>query len=116
MASSVETIMALHHLHPLVNVELPLFVDDFHLETNLTLDRKTFIYTLTHSPCLSSNNPLILVYELLQDYFVFEDFTNDFDLIFEICEHITHGHVPPSISHLFIASQLLASKKQIEGI
>jgi hypothetical protein len=116
MAPSAKTIVAFHHLHPLVKVDFPPFVDDFHLEIDLALDRKTFIYTLTHSPCLSSNSPLILVYERLQDYFVLDDSTSDFDLIFEICEHITHGHVPPLVSHLLVASRLLVLEKQIESI
>ncbi len=79
------------------------------------MDRKTFIYTLTHSPCLSSNSPLILVYELLQDYFILDDYINDFDLIFEIFEHITCGHVPPLVSHLLVASRLLTLEKKSEA-
>jgi hypothetical protein len=42
-APSVETITAFRHFHPLAKVNLPLFIEDFHLETdffwieNLTL-------------------------------------------------------------------------------
>ncbi len=56
------------------------------------------------------------MYELLKDYFVFDDSTNDFDLIFEICEHITCGRVPPLVSHLLIALRLLVLEKQIRGV
>jgi hypothetical protein len=63
MAPLAKTILAFHHLHPLVRVDLPPFVNDFHPKIDLALDRKTFIYILTHSPCLSSNSPLILMYE-----------------------------------------------------
>jgi hypothetical protein len=35
---SSETIATLHHFHPLAEVDLPPFVDDFHLKTNLVLD------------------------------------------------------------------------------
>jgi hypothetical protein len=56
------------------------------------------------------------VYELLQNYFVLDDFINDFDLIFEICEHITRGHVPPLVSHLLITSRPLVLEKQIRGV
>jgi len=42
-AASVETIVAFHHLHPLVKVDLPPFVDNFHLKTDLVLDKKAFI-------------------------------------------------------------------------
>jgi hypothetical protein len=45
-----------------------------------------------------------MVYELLRDCFVLDDFVSGFDLFFEICKHIAHGHVHPSISHLLVAS------------
>ncbi len=76
-----KTIVALRHLHPLAKVDLPPFVDDFHLETNLVLDRKAFIYALTCSPRLSSSGPLGVVYEFLQNYFVLYDFASGFDFL-----------------------------------
>jgi hypothetical protein len=42
IAPSTETIVAFRHLHPLVEVDLPPFVNNFHPKTNLVLDRKTF--------------------------------------------------------------------------
>ncbi len=86
------------------------FVDDFHLETNLILDRKTFIYALTRSP-----HPSSMAYELLQDCIVPNDYANN-PFFFEIFEHIIRGHVFPSISHLFIGLQLLALEKQDKGV
>jgi hypothetical protein len=81
------------------------------------LDREAFIFVLTHSPCLSSDGPLSMVYEFLQDCFVPDDFAScGFDLFFEICRHITCGHVPPTISPLFVASQLLVLEKQVGSI
>jgi hypothetical protein len=77
-----KTIVALRHLHPLAKVDLPPFVDDFHPNTNLVLDREAFIYALTCSPHLSSNGPLGMVYELLQDCFVPDDFTSGFVFFF----------------------------------
>jgi len=71
-------IVALRHLHTLAKVDLPPFVDDFHLKTNFVLDGEAFIYALTCSPHLSSNGPLGMVYELLQDCFVPDDFTSGF--------------------------------------
>ncbi len=35
---------------------------------------------------------------------------------FEICGHIVYGHVPPSVSHLLVALQLLALEKQPRGV
>jgi len=57
-----------------------------------------------------------MVYELLWDCFVHDGFANGFDLSLEICEHITRGHVLPSLSHLLITLQLLTLEKQIKGI
>jgi hypothetical protein len=38
LAPLVETIATFQHLHPLAKVDLPPFVDDFHLEIDLVLD------------------------------------------------------------------------------
>jgi hypothetical protein len=70
--------VAFHHLHPLAKVDFTLFVDDFHLETNLGLDIKTFIFVFTHSTHLSSNGPSNTVYELLRHCFVPNDFVCSF--------------------------------------
>ncbi len=40
--------------HPLAQVNLPLFINDFHLEMEVTLDQEAFIFTLACSSCLSS--------------------------------------------------------------
>jgi hypothetical protein len=57
-----------------------------------------------------------MVYELLRDCFVPDDLASGFDHFFEICEHIAHGHGPPSVSCLLVASQLLILDKQAKGI
>ncbi len=44
VALLVKTIATFHHFHPLVKVDLPLFVDDFHLHMNLVLDREAFFF------------------------------------------------------------------------
>jgi hypothetical protein len=57
-----------------------------------------------------------MVYELLRDCFVHDDFVSGFDLFLEICEHINRGHVLPLVSHLLVTLQLLALEKQIKGV
>jgi hypothetical protein len=52
-------------LHPLVEVDLPLFVDDFYLETEVILDQDAFVFALVHSPRPSSSSLSDMVYELL---------------------------------------------------
>jgi hypothetical protein len=80
-------------LHPLVEVDLHPFINDFHFETEVTLNREAFIFALACSPCLSSNGPLDTVYKLLQNCFVLNDYMNGFDLFFEVYGHIAQGHV-----------------------
>jgi len=88
MAKNWETLQkehTLHHFHPLVEVDLPPFVDDFNPKMDLVLDIEAFVFALMHSPRLSSDNPLNMVYELLQYCFVLDDFASGFDFCFEIC-------------------------------
>jgi hypothetical protein len=101
---SAKAIATLHHFHPLVEVDLPPFVNDLNPKMDLVLDREAFIYVVMYSPRLSSNGPLNMVYELFQYCFVPNDFASGFNLFFEICGHITHGHVLPSISRLFVVT------------
>jgi hypothetical protein len=76
---STETIMALHHFHPSVEVDLPPFVDNFHPKIDLVLDIEAFIFALTRSPHLSFNGPSNMVYEFLRDYFVLNNCATGFD-------------------------------------
>ncbi len=83
-APLVETIAALRYIHPLVEVDLPPVVDDFHPKIDLVMDRKAFICALTRFPCLSFDDLLSTVYELLQDCFVYDGSISSFDLLYEI--------------------------------
>jgi hypothetical protein len=74
--------------HPFAKVDLPPFVNDFHLKMEVTLDQKTFISTLACSPPLSSDGPSYMVYELLRDYFVIHDYVSGFNLFFKVFGHI----------------------------
>jgi hypothetical protein len=94
----------------------PPFVDDFHPK-NINYFKLGGIYfhfgTFT---CLSSNNFSSMVYDLLRNCFVLEDFLNGFDFFSEVCGHIDRGHVPSSVLYLLVASQLLALEKQTHDI
>jgi hypothetical protein len=52
------------------------------------LDQETFVFTLAHSPCLSFGGPSGIMYELLRDCFVPNNFASGFNLFFEVCGHI----------------------------
>jgi hypothetical protein len=79
VAPLAKTITTFRHLHPLAKIDLPPFVEDFHLEMDLILDKNTFIYALTRSPCLSFNSLSNTVYELLRDCFVLDDSNSGFE-------------------------------------
>ncbi len=111
-----ETMRVFHLLHLLIEVDFPPFVDDFHLETKVTLDQKTFISILAHSPHFSFGGPSSMVYELLQNYFVPNDYTSGFDFFFEVCGHIVQGHVPLLILQLLSTSRFLALEKKSRSI
>jgi hypothetical protein len=50
---------------------------------------------LVHSPRPSSSSLSDMVYELLWNYFILDDFASGFDLFFKVCGHIVQNHVPP---------------------
>ncbi len=62
------------------------FVNDFHLEIDLVLHRKTLIFTFTCFPSFSSSVVSSMVYELLPNCFVLNDFASGFDFFLEICK------------------------------
>jgi hypothetical protein len=78
-------------IHLLAEVDFPPFIDDFHLETKVTSNQKTFISILACSPHFSFGGPSSMVYELLQNYFVPNDSMSGFNLFFEIYGHIARG-------------------------
>jgi hypothetical protein len=52
-----------------------------------------------------------MVYELLRDYFVLDDFVSGFDLFFEVCGHIAQGHVPLLVSHFLFTFWFIVLEK-----
>ncbi len=78
LAPLAKTIATLHHVHPLVKVDIPPFVNYFHPKMDFIFDRDAFISTLTSFPRLSSNSPSNMVYQFLQDYFVLDDSISGF--------------------------------------
>ncbi len=86
---SNETMVAFFVFHPLVEVKLPLFIDDFHPKTKVTLNREAFISILACSLCLSFSGPSSIVYELLRYCFVPITFASGFEFFLNVCGHIS---------------------------
>jgi hypothetical protein len=60
-----ETMVTFCLFHPLAKSTSPLFVNDFRPKIKVILAQEAFISILAHSPHLSSNGPLGMVYEFL---------------------------------------------------
>jgi hypothetical protein len=82
-----ETTRIFHLLHPLVEVDLPPFVDDFHPEIKVILNWKHLSFFKICSPHVSFGGPLGMMYELPWYYFVTNDFTSGFDLFIKLWAH-----------------------------
>jgi len=65
VAPSDKTTKVLHLFHPFAKVDFLPFVDDFHLEMEVTLDRMEFIFALDRPSCFSFSDLSSVVYKLL---------------------------------------------------
>jgi hypothetical protein len=89
-----ETTLAFRLFHSLQKVDLPTFVNDFHLDKGY-FRLGCIFFALACSSCLSFDKPLSMVcMSFLQYFFVPYDFVSVFDLFFEVCGHIVHIQVP----------------------
>ncbi len=57
-----------------------------------------------------------MVFEHLQNYFHLKDSTSGFRQLFQLCFHITHGHIPPQIAHILAMVRLLTMTKPSRGV
>jgi hypothetical protein len=67
-------------------------------------------------PHLFANNPSRMFFEHLKNYFHLEDFANEFSQLFQLCFHITQGHIPRRIAHIFEMVHILTMTKHLGGI
>jgi hypothetical protein len=98
------------------NGYFPLFLKDYKLDQDLKLSFDSFKLAFQRTPHLSSNGPFKMVFEHLWDYFHLKDLMNGFFQLFQLCFHITQGHIPPQIAHVLGAACLLTMTKPLGGI
>jgi len=55
-----------------------------------------------------------MVFEYFRNYF--HKSANEFFKLFQLYSHITHGHIPPQIAHVFGATHLLTMIKPSNGV
>jgi len=72
VAPSNEFMGVLRLLHPLAEVDFAPFVDDFHLETKVTLNWEAFVSTLVCSSCLSFRGLLGMVHMSFYEIVLFQ--------------------------------------------
>jgi len=65
---------------------------------------------------LFTNDLSKMVFKHLQNCFHLEDSTNGFAQLFQLCSHITQGHIPHQITHILIRVHLLTMTKPSSGI
>jgi hypothetical protein len=67
-------------------------------------------------PHLSANGHSMMVFEHLWDCFHVEDSISGFPQLFQLCFHITQGHIPPQIACVIGEVHFLAMTKVSGGV
>ncbi len=65
---------------------------------------------------LSASGPFGIVFEHLHDYFHLKDLASGFFQLFQLCFHITQGHIPPQIARVLGTAHLLTMTKPSSGV
>jgi hypothetical protein len=72
--------------------------------------------TFQHIQNLSISGHFGIVFEHLWDYFQLEDSVGGFPQLFQLCSHITQGHIPCWITHILGVVHLLVMTKPLGGV
>jgi hypothetical protein len=113
---SFDTTLAFTTLHPETNGYFPLFLEDYELNKNLELSFDYFKLLFQRMPHLLTSGHFGMAFEHLWDCFHLEDLVSGFPQLFQLCFHITQGHIPPKIAHFFGVAHLLAMTKPSSGV
>jgi hypothetical protein len=92
------------------------FLDDYEPDQDLKLSFYSFKLAFQHMPHLLASGFLGMVFEHISDCFHLEDSTSGFPQLFQLCFHITHGHIPPQIADVLGVACLLTMTKSLGGI
>jgi hypothetical protein len=65
---------------------------------------------------LYASDPFVMVFEHLKGCFHLEDFASGFPQLFQLCSHITQGHIPHQIAHILGVACLLTMTKPLSGV
>jgi hypothetical protein len=98
-------------LHSKSNNFFPLFLEDYEPNHNLELSFDSFKLTFQHMSNLSISGHFGMVFEHFYNYFHLEDYTNGFSQLFQLCFHITQGHILHQITHILGVAHFLTMTK-----
>jgi len=91
-------------------------LEDYEPNKDLELLFDFFNHEFQHMSHLSISNIFRMVFLYFCNYFHLEYFMSGFPLLFQLCSHITQGHIPCQITHAFGVVHLLAMTKPLGGV
>jgi hypothetical protein len=93
------------------------FLEDYKPNQNLELSFDSFKLMFQCMSHLSASGPFGIVFEHLHDYFHLKDLASGFFQLFQLCFHITQGHIPPQIARVLGTAHLLTmTSLQVEFV
>jgi hypothetical protein len=97
---SFDTTSALTALHPKLNDYFSFFFENYEPNQDLKLSFNSFKLAFQCMSHLLANGFTGMAFEHFQDYFHLEDLVSGFPQLFQLCFHITQGHIPPQIARV----------------
>jgi hypothetical protein len=114
--TSSNTISVLTALHFNSHGYFSFFLEDYEPDQDFKLSFDSFKLAFQRMPHLLVSGFFGMVFEHIRDYFHLEVSTSGFPQLFQLCFHITQGHIPPQITHVLGVAHLLAMTKPSSGI
>ncbi len=105
-----------HHLnsqflHPKSNGFFLSFFEKYETYHEFEFSSNSFMLAFQHISHLSISGPFGMVFKHLSNCFHPKDSKHGFRWLFQLCFHITQGHIPRWIAHVLGAAHLLAMTK-----
>jgi len=93
-----------------------LFVEDYKSNHVFELSFDSFKLAFQHMLHLSTSGPSRMVFEHLRDCFHPKNSMRISPLLFQLCFHISQGHIPPQMAHVLATTHFLTMTKPSCGV
>jgi hypothetical protein len=103
-------------LHCESNKFFLLFWEDYKLDQDLELSSNSFKLALQCMPNLFASGIFGMLFEHFHNYFHLKNYTSRFPQLFQLCFHISQGHIPCQFAHILGAPPLLTMAKLSDGV